>query len=264
MTILINKNKDNITVFANQIVQGAISLYKTSIDFKYIYIVQSGEELYVLQEDKFVSGDLTISRNNFQGVLNIATAGFSSTNYPKISFNENQFVEIISAYNTSLGETATETNRYEKPIHFTILNLGSGAQHRQFEYFVQAMYRLYYPSISRSTSLNLGLNYFNYQTSNASVQIQQNLLNKNIRPYLFGGLSLSYLNVVDMNNRPINETGFQKNFGLGYLYGAGIEMDVFKKYMVKCEYRHEIFNHLILFGVGYNFSKLVHDKNYFE
>ena len=86
------------------------------------------------------------------------------------------------------------------------------------------------------------------------MSLQQNLLNKNFRPYLFGGFNVGYLKVVE-DGVPVLPNGLQNNFGIGLLYGAGIEVDIYKRFMLKCEYRNELYPHLILFGIGYNFSK---------
>ena len=135
----------------------------------------------------------------------------------------------------------------------------------------QAIYRSYFPKISRSTSLNGGLNYFNYHYLDVNkygyqknfintlislpLQIQQNLLNKNIRPYVFAGLNLSYVKLVDDKGVTQLDKGLQRNIGVGMLYGAGIEADIFKGIMLKSEYRYENLPHLIMVGIGYNFSR---------
>ena len=127
------------------------------------------------------------------------------------------------------------------------------------------MIRKYYPKISNSTSLNFGVSYFNYKieeqnaTNTASLlsiplQIQQNLFNKNIRPYIFAGLSLNYLIANDNNGNSILEKGFQKTYGINLLYGVGIEIDIFKGFYLKSEYRNEAYSHPILFGIGYVFQ----------
>lgn len=141
------------------------------------------------------------------------------------------------------------------------------------EYYIQAVYRTYFPKLSRSTSINIGLNYFRHRYSemNASfpydkinytsnlislpLQVQQNILNKNIRPYFFAGVNASILKIVDENGNSQIQKGFQKSFGVGILYGAGIEVDIYKGLMVKSEYRYENYSHLILLGIGYIFSK---------
>ena len=69
------------------------------------------------------------------------------------------------------------------------------------------------------------------------------------------GLNFSYLKVVDDMSHPLFDDGLHPNFRTGIVYGAGIEIDLYKGIMLKSEYRKEVFTHLILFGIGYNFSK---------
>ena len=270
LAIKINNNSKEIAVFASLILKGQTSLYKTIYKSTTFYIVVTKDENYVLQNDEIITGETNIKKYNYEGVLNIATEGFLVNNYQKIAFNELDFIKIISEFNTSKGYKSNKVTYDEKNIHYYLVSIGGGVKKDESEIFFQAMYRVYFPKISRSTSLNLGLNYFNYQFSESSYgttslykkslisipfQFQQNILNKNIRPYIFAGFSLSYLKSIDDKNNSLIEDGFQKNFGIGFLYGAGLEIDIYKRFMLKSEIRNEIYNHLILFGIGYNFSK---------
>lgn len=222
-----------------------------------------------MQNDELISGETEIRKYNFRGVLNIATDGFSNT-LKNIEFKENNFIKVVSDYNTSKGSESKIVSYKEKRLNYVIVNVGGGFKKNENEFFFQGMYRIYYPKISRNTSLNIGLNYFNYQylesyrnnsykytasLTSIPFQIQQNFLDKNFRPYIFGGLDFSYLKVVDNNNNSILYSGLQSNTGIGLLYGAGIELDIYKGLMAKCEIREEVYIHLLLFGLGYNFSK---------
>lgn len=267
LSFKINNNSESINVFASLILKGEISLYKTVYKSTTFYIIVTKDENYVLQNDELISGETKMIKYNYLGVINLATEGFSSKNYQKIPFDEEDFIKIISEYNASKGYESKEVTYDEKNIHYFIVNIGGGHKKDESELFFQAMYRIYYPKISRSTSLNLGLNYFNYQfpdVPNGNIkeslisvplQIQQNILNKNIRPYVFMGLNFSYLKIVDDKNNSLLKNGLQSNYGIGILYGAGIEIDLYKGIMLKSEFRQEVFTHLTLFGIGYNFSK---------
>jgi opacity protein-like surface antigen len=85
--------------------------------------------------------------------------------------------------------------------------------------------------------------------------LQQNLFNKSFRPYVSAGLDLSYFKYT--NNKGISQIGkgVQNNFGVGFLYSAGIEADLYKGLMLRGEYRYEVFSHLLMLGIAYNFSK---------
>lgn len=278
LTIKVNRNKKEINVFANLILKGKASLYKCIYNTKEIYIIVNNNMNYVLQNDELISGETEIRRYNYLGILNVATEGMT-TSTKNIEFGEKNFINIVTQYNTSKGFESNKVSYNEKKVSFIIVNVGGGFKKNESEFFIQGMYRTYFPKISRSTSLNIGLNYFNYnyladkisyaeyftqiiKSTNKynetlisiPVQIQQNFLNKSFRPYIFMGMNVSYLKIVDQNNNSQIENGLQSNFGVGILYGVGIEQDVYKGLMVKCEYRKEVFTHLILLGIGYNFS----------
>lgn len=273
LTIKVNRNKKEINVFANLILKGKASLYKCIYNTKEIYIIVNNNMNYVLQNDELISGETEIRRYNYLGILNVATDGMTTTT-KNIEFSEKNFINILTQFNTSKGFESNNVTYNEKKISFIIVNVGGGFKKNESEFFIQGMYRTYFPKISRSTSLNIGINYFNYNylventfnlekstnkynetLTSIPIQIQQNFLNKSFRPYIFMGMDVSYLKIVDQNNNSQIENGLQSNFGVGILYGAGIEYDIYKGLMVKCEYRKEVFTHLILFGIGYNFSK---------
>ncbi|WP_395052299.1 hypothetical protein [Flavobacterium sp.] len=269
LTIKTNKNTTEITLFANLILKGECSLYKCSYNDKDIYVVKNNANNYVLQNDELISGETEIRKYNYRGILNIATDGFSNTN-KVIEFNENSFIKIITEYNSSIGLESKVLTYNEKKINYLIATIGGGFKQNESEYFFQGIYRIYYPKISRSTSLNFGLNYFynknsqvynnvtyNFTSSLISlpVQLQQNFLNEKFRPYITAGFNLNYLKVVDKNDNSILFNGLQNNIGIGIVYGTGIEFDLYKGLLAKCEYKFESYRHVILFGIGYNFSK---------
>ena len=76
---------------------------------------------------------------------------------------------------------------------------------------------------------------------------QQNLSNKKIRPYLFAGVALNYSQTTDQDGDTVNYVGFQKTNGITSPYGIGIEIDIYKGFYFKSEYRDELFVHPILF-----------------
>lgn len=267
LTLLINNNSNEINVFANLILKGKASLYKSVYESEEFFIIANNNTLYVLQNDQLVLWETEKRKYNYRGYLNIATEGFTNTD-KNIEFNENKFIEIISGYNASKGFESEKVTYKEKNITYINANAGGGFKTHATEFYFQGMYRTYYPKISRSTSLNIGLSYFNYWHSepygrgtieytqtltSIPLQLQQNLLNKDFRPYLFAGFNLSYMKIVENENNTSTDNGLIKKIGVGLLYGGGMEFDIYKSLMLKCEYRNEIFRHLLLFGIGYNF-----------
>jgi hypothetical protein len=280
--IKINDTTENISVLAKLVLKGKASLYKFVYKDDVLYIIKNNEKLYVLQNDKLERGsqETEVKEYHFKYHLTNAISDLkeSTDKLETIKFNEKDFVAILSAYNSSFGSDSKLMTIKEKNIHYILATIGGMLKKdNQNEFFVQLSYRTYFPKISRSTSLNIGINYYKYNYIEADknilfgaigaekkyvstlislpFQIQQNILNKNIRPYIFGGFNAAYYKVIDGRGISKIQKGFQRNFGVSVLGGVGIEIDIFKGLMIKSEFRHEIYTHPILFGIGYNFSK---------
>ena len=267
----------SMSVLAKLLVRGKASLYKINYNSDDIYIAVNVTKQYLLQNDKldngFTSLDLTehYFRNNLRGA--VPGSAISTEELERTSFREREFIDIISKYNKAEGSDNIVSVGKEKKTSFVIADIGGMYKNAdESEMYIQAMYRIFIPKISRNSSLNIGIHYFrtkysdithpafyavknNYTTTLISVpfQFQQNLLNKAIRPYIFAGLTASYYKVVDQSGVEKTQGGFQNNFGLGFSGGGGIEATLFKGFFVKGEYRYEIFSHLILAGIGYIF-----------
>jgi len=179
-------------------------------------------------------------------------------------FDEDNFADIVVTYNNLKGNTSKDLREEEESTRFILANIGFGLSNNDRQYYGQVMYRKYIPKISLSTSVNIGVSYYRYRFTeqnrdfNQSLlsipfQIQQNILNKKIRPYFFAGLSLTYLKLTDRNDNSLINQGFQESYGMNLLYGAGIEIDVSAGVYLKSEYRNEAYSHPIVFGIGYIF-----------
>jgi len=248
LNLKMDNNLNEVNILANLILRGETSsLYKSIYNSDIFYVIAKDNKNYVLQNNKLITGEKEVNRYNYEGILNLATEGLALNGKKKVKFDEDYFVDIINEYNTSKGIG------FEK--------IGT-------EYYGQLMYRKYIPKVSRSTSLNTGISYFHYQYKEQRIlssqsllsiplQIQQNIFNKSIRPYLFAGLSLNYAQSKEGNNiSPIVVVqGFQKTYGINFLYGAGIEIDLFKGVYIKSEYRNEGYSHPITFGIGYIYKR---------
>jgi hypothetical protein len=270
--IKINNLTKEVTLFAKKLVDGSTSLYKSLYDDLVFYIVTKDDETYVLQNDRLISGDFKVSRYNYVGILNQITEDFSIENTSNIEFKEQYFIDRISKYNASKKNKYKVITTKEKPVKFITLVTGLGfGKKNKSEYFMQLNKRIYYPKFSKNISLNIGVNYYYYQFTerNSSgtnldvtqtllsipCQIQYNFANKSFRPYVFTGANFGFFNKKDENgNSLIEDKGFQGDFGLSFLLGAGLEIDVYKGFYLKGEFRHENFNHLFLLGLGYIFK----------
>lgn len=267
-----------ISVLGKLIVRGKASLYKIHYNSDIIYIVTNGNNSYVLQKDKMDKSQMSteLTYYYFKARLLQAVSGstISKEKIENISFNEKEFIGVIKEYNSFSRSENQIISVKKNPVHFIIASVGGMYKNRdRNEFYFQGIFRTYFPKISRSTSLNTGISYFNYKNLikrgqwpwneviektysliTVPFQLQQNILNKRITPYVFVGANISYLKVTDQSGTSQIDKGLQNNFGVALLYGAGIEADIYKGIMLKTEYRDENFAHLVLVGVGYNFS----------
>ena len=262
----INKKQQEIELFVNLIIKGnELSLYRGIYKSEPFYVLSKNDKNYVLQKDKLISGETKFRKYNYKGILNFVTEGLAQRDNKKIKFDEDYFVRIVIEYNSLKNATVNDLRIKEKAKNYLLTNIGVGVENDGFQYYGQIIHRKFYPKISRSTSLNVGLNYFNYEFKvrnrnftqsllSIPLQIQNNILNKNIRPYIFAGLSFNYLRISDENNNSILSGGFQKSYGINLLYGAGIEIDILKNIYLKGEYRIEAYSHPIMFGIGYVYN----------
>jgi hypothetical protein len=275
LKIKINRNKKEIDVFAKQLIEGKASLYKSTYNSSDFFIIINKGISYVLQNDKIDNNEFVSF--NYEGYFKLALEDI----YPsekKITFSESNFIKLVSEYNKLNGGISKIIEYKNKPIHYFIGFVGLGIPNKfgAKEFFIQSTYRTYFPRFSKNTALNIGLNYYNYQYSeeyvnfwnsgiskfnyktnliSAPIQIQKNILNKKIRPFISLGLNLSYIKNEDQFGNSQIDKGFQNSFGIGLAYGLGVEYDVYKNIMLKGEFKNEIFSHLLLVGIGYNFSK---------
>jgi len=269
---VVPKSKNSVSFLASQLVIGKASLYETSYEKTHVYIVVNNGISYWLQEDEIENGELV--RYYYKNILYnslVNSVVVEQQDIERVRFN-GDLIKLITKYNLSSNSVNEVIEVKNKSTSYVIAGIGGmykDAAHN--EYYIQAAYRNYFPWISRSTSLNIGLSYFRnvYKTDignysditvvrtlySVPFYMQQNLLNKRIRPYLLGGFNISYITEKNNENNMsvIIKEGLQRNYGLGFLVGAGIEADVLKSFIIKGEYRFENFPHLLMMGIAYKF-----------
>ncbi|MGZ8516560.1 MAG: outer membrane protein [Chitinophagaceae bacterium] len=269
----------DIAVLGKLIIMGKASLYKIIYNSDVLYLVKNEGKVYVLQNDKMDKSQMSteLTKYYFKSRLKeaISNPAIPVDKIEKISFSEKKIAEIIKEYNELSGSDNQVIAVKKKPVHFIIASVGGMyMNNNRKEIYFQGIFRTYFPKISRGLSFNTGINYFNYKNlikrgqwpfneiidktySLATIpfQLQQNFLNKKIRPYVFVGTNISHLKVTDQSGSSQIDKGLQNSFGVALLFGAGIEADIYKGIMLKTEYRDENFAHLVLVGIGYNFSR---------
>jgi hypothetical protein len=267
----ITPNADSIYFFGSLLLKGKASVYEIMYKEAQFYIVSNGGTNYPLQEDVLEINATAMTPHYFRNYLTKAIGDSFNARISRMDFNEKSILSIVSEYNKSQSSNNKLIEIKKSNVSFLILNvgIGKGADNKS-ETYAQGIFRFYAPRYSKSTSLNTGISYYEYNyTENFNLgfysylisyhrrlvsvplQVQQNLLNKNIRPYLIAGLSLFYMD----KTYNFFSDGLQKNYGIGLIYGVGVEANIYKGLMAKIEARYELYRHPLSIAIGYNFSK---------
>ncbi len=266
-------SKDTLTVLGRLLVTGKIELYQAYLNGAEILVAKKEGEIFPLQDDEFSSNDLEVKRNFFRSYLiNVLQDAPEAirTKTKKIKFDNKAISQLLLDYN-KLYEGPSEIikqKKENKPFWIAGVLLKTTKNH-PYGIWGFVNYRLYITDFSRSTSINTGIHYYNYQfktsisptsvvTSTRSIAsipifVQQNLLNKKARPYVFAGVNVSYVNTKAGSPQFEDTKGFQRNFGFHILGGAGIEWNVMPNLMLKADYRYENVLHGFMGGLAYIF-----------
>jgi hypothetical protein len=223
-------------------------------------VVKNGDALFPLQDDEITTNPLKVVKHHYKVYLSNAVDGIPilKSKIEKLQFSEKKLIEIISEYNLAVESSNLVVKINKKARGFVIPGVGGMISKNREESFFHVTTRIFFPKFSKKISLNTGLNYFlinalagpiKNQSALITVPVQGQyfFLTGSFRPYAFGGISLSYLQVND------NQGGqAQTKYGLNLLYGAGIEANIYKGLMAKIEYRVEYYIHSIpLIGIAY-------------
>lgn len=267
-----------VTAFARLLVKGDASLYKTIYKEEVLYLIKRDSALYVLQNNPLPtrnSKDAGVDYN-YRGQLAEALGKSLPTaaNSNKLTFSEKNFIDLVSAYNSSVGSPNDVLLAKAKPVSFLLGTIGAGLQEKDGkEFFLHTAYRTFFPELHPNASLNVGFNFYaskyseiikinsyEYQFDYTSllftlpVEAQYNLLNKNIRPFISAGFSIAYHSAKDQFGNTESKI-FKNKIGIRPVYSGGVEADIAKSFLVKAAYRQEVFSHRVLVGLGYRFSK---------
>ncbi len=262
---------DTITVLGRLIVTGRIQLFQVYQKNEEILVAVKDGEIFPMQEDEFNSNDTEINKHHYISYLLSALKDAPDPireKAIKTDFDEKDISRLILDYNKLFDSPAQIVKKEPENKRFWIAG-ASFKKTKECPYGIWGFinYRLYVTDFSRSTSFNIGVHYYNYQfktpyytsysfvTSTRNIVslpvfVQQNLLNKKVRPYLFAGFNISYIN--SKADKPGYEdvNGFQRSYGFNILGGAGMEWNLLPNLMVKADYRYENVLHGFMGGVA--------------
>jgi hypothetical protein len=279
--IVPNEFEKRAAVLARVRVQGKLSLWQTFYHGIPYYIISRPAEPgknYVLRDDHIEPSSVVITRHYYKSFLRLATKDVPEFKMDpdKVGFNDRDMIAFVSAYNAAVHSENKVPTITQKKAQFLVFGVSGMKTSSKKEYFVQLNYRIFFPKISRGTSLTLGFNYFQHQENQPSqpvvnqygvqviqpasvfkatvvsvpVQMQQNILNGHFRPYVFAGLDFNVNKTSDSEENPAPSV-YNNLIGFQMLYGGGIEWNIYKGLMLKGEYRFEAVRHLTMGGIYY-------------
>ncbi|MBP6686761.1 MAG: porin family protein [Lacibacter sp.] len=263
-------SKDSITVLGRVIVTGRINLYQVHQNNAELLVAVKNEEIFPIQKDEFTSLDTEIKKHHYNSYLLSALRDAPEAmreKAMKIAFSEKDISLLILDYNKLYDNPAEIIKTKTENRNFWIAG-ASFKKTKEYPYGIFGFinYRLYITDFSRSTSFNIGLHYYNYQFKSAyspisivtgtrsiaslPVFVQQNLLNKRVRPYVFAGVNISYMNTKADKPGYEDVKGFQRSYGFNLLGGGGMEINILPNLMLKADYRYENVAHGLMGGVA--------------
>jgi hypothetical protein len=272
LTYKVHHFTDSLTGLARLMVRGKASLYLIFLNETPIYLVKNQRSIYALREN--TRDGLGMETNYYyKDYLAKALADGNDTVKFRIraaSFNYNSILSAVSAYNTTTHSENTVFVRRPKRAGFVMLSMAVMKKKNDQEIHGQLYYRMYVPEFSKNTSFNIGVNYFSrkwtFQLLDSTLhvdrsfisfplQLQQNIMSGWLRPYFFFGLNVGHVKE-QIRNPSRTLKGTREKTGFGFLYGAGVEVDIVNGLYFKTEFRYENYRHMIMPGIGFYFSRM--------
>ena len=90
--------------------------------------------------------------------------------------------------------------------------------------------------------------------------VRYNILQKRVRPYIYGGAAVGVKNEQETVSKISSfETETFKSshtsFGAAALLGAGIDLGLWKIFLINLDWHYDVFSHLPVVGIGYRSNK---------
>ena len=258
--------------FAKLLFDGINDLYSFIRKDNYFFVsrVKSDTTLLLFDDIQNAQGQL-IEQGNYQNQLFFIGRECEKmrAQAQKIHYNETALLNYFITLDKCLGNDNASVIHYVKPETITQVYIFAGGLPLGDKYQVmgQAVLKIVIPSQSRKTSLNTGIvylrnknigvyqNFWGTKTKYDHVTdifeipllIQYDLLEKKIRPFVYGGPGVAYKRETDFDG---SSTSTKGGVGLTLVGGLGIEGYVSKKVFLKIDWRYDLLAHYPVVGIG--------------
>lgn len=275
----INAAEDSVqvTAFVKLLVMGEYSLYSYAAPQRKFYLLQKDTISYFLFDYINESDINDLHYANYRNYLSFVTLNCEQAHRmaADVEYNERALSDIILKLDNcgNPGQAKvfyTNPKTAIQPILFAGA-LPFGGKDQQFTANFTLKFTL--PRLEKHASLNIGLNYSNLYKSlsynilagitrdvytkayifSVPITFQYNFTTSRIQPYLYVGISGSYL-----DNQPDQSLGYysphsKKDFEFSLVAGIGIEARIVSHLYVKADWRYDLFVQLPVIGVSYHF-----------
>jgi hypothetical protein len=277
--------QETFNIFCALVAKGELSLYEAIHKETEFFVLEKKDRTYWLQKDELIDGELKVTKNRFKNNLYsaISDSKILESDIEFVEFNKKSILDVVNKYNTEKGSKTDITQVIKKPVLFLITGGGLGYQVADNkEWYLESKLRIFFPSFSKSFSLNTGLRYhhldykiasnfgtfttYNYSLGTSlfemPIEIQNNFLSGNFRPFGSLGLGISYLDI-DFSEIPKNLNfesaksqslmilGDENGFGVNLIYSLGAEWNVMNNLILKGSYYSGRNGESIIFGIKY-------------
>ena len=258
--------------FAKLLFDGTNDLYSFIRKDIYFFVsrVKSDTTLLLFDDIQNSLGQL-IEKGNYQNQLFFIGRECEKmrSQAQKVHYNEPALLQYFIALDKCMGNDNASAVHYVKPETVTQVYVFAGGLPvgNNYQVMVQGVLKIILPSQSRRTSLNTGLvylrkkgigEYYNFWGTKTEYDhvvdivdlpllIQYDLLEKKIRPFVYGGPGLAYKRETEFDGAVASTKG---GFGLTIIGGAGIEGYVSKKVFLKIDCRYDLLFHYPVIGIG--------------
>jgi len=261
--------------FAKLLFDGINDLYSFIRKEKYFFVAQTKEDTTYLMYDDFTSalGDVQ-EHGNFRNQLFFIARSCEevSAKASGILYSEKALLDYFISLDKCEGNDKASAVYFKKPKSETQIYFFAGGITfgDEYEISVQGTVRFLLPTQSRKTSLNTGLVYLYAKHIDTfrdvltqehpydhmahiieiPVTFQYDILDKKIRPYVYGGLGLAYIQEKKYKSL-FNTTQSDDRFGLSLITGIGIDGYVSRKFFLKADLRYDLIFHYPVIGLGF-------------
>ena len=273
--------------FGKLLVEGYYNLYAIyfGVGDHYYYITSQQGKNFFLYDDLLRNTVESSRKGNFRNHLYFIGQSCPNviSNVESLSYTEKDVARFVQQVNNCVEPGKASSIQFNKSkTRLDGIYLFAGGlplSNGQSQIIGQLLARFVSPSISRQASLNIGFSYLRSAdqpvvTANTlsteedrevteiysiPIQLQYNFTSSRFQPYVFVGVSAVYKidkQITTLSGVGINSSTYSNSkseFGPSVLAGVGFEIYLIKHFLIKAEYRYELFLQKPAVGLAYKF-----------